>query len=457
MSSATSGRDPILKFYVSATVVGAVCALVAAGWGQSWDNSGSFLNGLVGILAVAFAAEVMWVSLHVGGSVLSVSFIPFLAGVFLFAPFWAMLLGGSVVFVVEALIRKKPWVKVVFNSSKEVLALGGASAIYGMLGGQPSTEKFHFALVAIVAGGVVYVLTNRTAVSYAVSLAEGLTFGSAWSRISGASLVYDFLAIPIPAFLAYLYVQWQLVGVAILVIPLFMFRHIYSINLQLEQANRELLELMVKNIEARDPYTSGHSQRVSQYARILAREAGISFRQLELVATAALLHDVGKTYSEYAPLLLKEGRLTIEEKNLLQTHPVRSAELVATISTLRGSVEDAVRHHHENFDGTGYPDGLAGHDIPIGARVIMSADTLDAMSTDRPYRKALPYDRIVEEFRRYAGRQFDPVLVELVIKSSAIRRLVAAEMHMPSELEPTALEPTAFNRARVTRPERAAV
>jgi hypothetical protein len=437
---------------VSATVAGALCALVAAGWGQNWDNSGSFLNGVVGILAVAFAAEVMWVSLHVGGSVLSVSFIPFLAGVFLFAPSWAMLLGGSVVFVVEALIRKKPWVKVVFNSSKEVLALGGASALYALLGGRPSTEKFEFALVAIVAAGVAYVAINRTAVSYAVSLAEGLTFGNAWSRISGASLIYDFLAIPIPALLAYLYVQWQLAGVAMLVVPLFIVRHIYSINLQLEQANRDLLELMVKNIEARDPYTSGHSQRVSQYARILAREAGISFRQIELVATAALLHDVGKTYSEYAPLLLKEGKLTSDEKSLLQTHPVRSAELVGTISTLRGSVEEAVRHHHENFDGTGYPDGLAGESIPIGARIIMIADTLDAMTTDRPYRKALPFERVIEEFRKHAAKQFDPQLVDLVIKSPAIRRIVAAQAHTPSQAEPAT-----FNRARVGRPEHAAV
>jgi putative nucleotidyltransferase with HDIG domain len=446
MSNTTSSRDPVLRFFVSVTVAGAVCALIAAGWGQSWDNSGSFLNGVVGIVAVAFAAEVMWVSLHVGGSVLSVSFIPFLAGVFLFAPFWAMLLGGSVVFVVEALIRKKPWVKVVFNSSKEILALGSASALYTLLGGQPSPDKFNFSLLAIVAGGVAYVVVNRTAVSYAVSLAEGLTFGRAWSRISGASLVYDFLAIPVPAFLAYLYVQWQLAGVAILVIPLFIVRHIYSINQQLEQANRDLLELMVKNIEARDPYTSGHSQRVSQYARILARETGVSFRQVELIATAALLHDVGKTYSEYAPLLLKEGRLTSEEKNLLQTHPVRSAELVGTISTLRGPVEEAVKHHHENFDGTGYPDGLAGLNIPIGARIIMIADTLDAMTTDRPYRKALPFDRVVEEFRKYAAKQFDPQLVELVVKSPAIRRLVASETHTP-----LAPESTAFNRSRVAR------
>ena len=207
---------------------------------QRWlycHQRGARRGTLVGIVAVAFAAELMWVSLHVGSSVLSVSFIPFLAGVFLFAPLWAMLLGGSVVFVVEALIRKKPWVKVVFNGSKEVLALGTAGALYSLLGGQPSTEHFSLVIPAILAAGVAYVLINRVAVTYAVALAEGLLFSGAWSRVSGGSLVYDLLAIPIPALLAYLYVQWQLAGVAALAIPLFIVRHIYSMNMQLEQAN----------------------------------------------------------------------------------------------------------------------------------------------------------------------------------------------------------------------------
>ena len=451
MHTLPSRRERLLKFYVSATVAGAALALLSSGWGQTWDGSHSFVNALVGIVAVAFAAELMWVSLHVGSSVLSISFIPFLAGVFLFAPLWAMLLGGSVVFVVEALIRKKPWVKVVFNGSKEVLALGTAGALYSLLGGQPSTEHFSLVIPAILAAGVAYVLINRIAVTYAVALAEGLLFSGAWSRVSGGSLVYDLLAIPIPALLAYLYVQWQLAGVAALAIPLFIVRHIYSMNMQLEQANRDLLELMVKNIEARDPYTSGHSQRVAQYARVLAKEAGVAFRQVEHVATAALLHDVGKTYSEYAPLLQKDGGLTAEEQELLQTHPVRSAELVSTISTLRGPIERAVRHHHENYDGSGYPDGLAGDDIPIGARIIMIADTLDAMTTDRPYRKALPFERVIEEVRKYSGKQFDPHLAELVIRSPVIRRLVAAAVHTPP------VQPATFNRSLVTRTERAAV
>jgi HD-GYP domain-containing protein (c-di-GMP phosphodiesterase class II) len=173
---------------------------------------------------------------------------------------------------------------------------------------------------------------------------------------------------------------------------------------------------------------------------------------VEQIATAALLHDVGKVYEEYATLLQKEGRLTPEEKALLQTHPVRSAELVTTISSLRGLIENAVRHHHENFDGTGYPDALAGHAIPLGARIIMVADTLDAMTTDRPYRKALPFDRALEEIRKFSGKQFDPRLAEIANRSAAIRRLA-------SKASPSALVygPAAFERAISGRPERAAM
>ncbi|HYK81723.1 MAG TPA: HD-GYP domain-containing protein, partial [Gemmatimonadales bacterium] len=270
--------------------------------------------------------------------------------------------------------------------------------------------------------------------------------------VYGGSLVYDLFSTPLPALLAYLYVWKELLGVVALAVPLFVVRHIYVQNLRLEQAGRELLELMVKNIEARDPYTSGHSQRVAQYARVVAKEAGMSIRNVEQIATAALLHDVGKTYEEYGALIRKDGKLTAEEKRLLQTHPVRSAELVSTISTLRGVIEKAVRHHHENFDGSGYPDGLAGEEIPMGARIIMIADTIDAMTTDRPYRTALTFERVIEEVRRYAGQQFDPHLADIVISSPAIRRLVAHASESARRLLPTPLD-----RASLVREERAVV
>jgi putative nucleotidyltransferase with HDIG domain len=198
-------------------------------------------------------------------------------------------------------------------------------------------------------------------------------------------------------------------------------------NFQLQEELEEKLELMVKAMEARDPYTSGHSRRVSEYALAIARELRLSTNDVDGIKRAALLHDVGKIYEEFAPLLRKQGKLTAEEMIIMQTHVIRSGQLVSTAARLRGSVEAMIKHHHENFNGTGYPDGLAGDQIPLGARIIMIADTIDAMTTDRPYRHAMTLARAMEELEKYAGLQFDPVLVKLVAKSQTIRKLLGVE------------------------------
>ncbi len=448
-----TSRTPI-NYYVSCVALGGVVALVLAAWGQSWDNSPTFVNGLIAILAVGLAAELSSVSVQVGTATVSIAFIPFLAAAFLFPPFYAMLIGGLTLLAVEAAVRKKPWIKVVFNTSKELLAIGLAASVYHVLGGRPAVSDagFHLSILGVLGAGAAYSAANSMAVSLAVALTGGPNLRDAWLRIYGGSVVYDLFATPVPAALAYLYVKWQLSGVVLVSVPLFVVRHIYVQNLRLEQSNREMLDLMVKQIELVEPYTSGHSRRVSQYARILAKEAGVHGKQADQIVTAALLHDVGKVYEEYAPLLRKEGKLTLDERKLLESHPVRSAELVSTISNLRGPVEKAVRHHHENYDGTGYPDGLSGDAIPIGARIIMIADTLDAMTTDRPYRKALPFERVIEEVRQHAGRQFDPRLAEIVTRSASIRGLVA----QASEAARHSVPPM-MNRAAILRSERAAV
>ncbi|MGH7699099.1 MAG: HD-GYP domain-containing protein [Gemmatimonadales bacterium] len=415
----------LLRFYVASVVVGALAALLFAAQGTTWTDSNDFVNAFLAMLAVALAAELSSVSVNVGTATMSIAFIPFLASIFLFDQLWAMVIGGTTFFVVDLVVRKKPWIKVLFNGSKEILALGLASSVYQLVGGQPAIANVRLDVAPVLTAGLLYAGTSSITVSLAISLSERLRFREAWARLYGGSIVYDVLALPLPALLAYLYGERQLLGLVTVVVPLFVVRHIYVQNLRLEQSGRDLLDLMVKAIEARDPYTSGHSQRVKDYARIIAKEAGLSSRQVEQIATAALLHDVGKIYEEYAPLLRKDGKLTADEKKLLQSHPVRSAELVATISSLRGPIAEAVRHHHENYDGTGYPDGFVADRIPVGARVIMIADTLDAMTTDRPYRRAMAVDRVIEEIRRYSGRQFDPRLAEIVLRSPTIRRMIA--------------------------------
>ena len=131
---------------------------------------------------------------------------------------------------------------------------------------------------------------------------------------------------------------------------------------------------------------------------------------------------------------------------LMEAHPVRSADLASTIAEFRGKVQADIRNHHENYDGTGYPDGLAGEAIPLGARIIMVADTIDAMTTDRPYRKALTLSKALDEMAKYAGQQFDPRIVELVLKSPGIKRLLGPQR------VPEPKQPSIQGAPRVLRP-----
>ena len=167
--------------------------------------------------------------------------------------------------------------------------------------------------------------------------------------------------------------------------------------------------------------------RVSRelFVRAIAVELGLlSCREIEQVETAALLHDVGKIHEEFAPLLRKEGRLTEAETALMQTHSTRSAELVGIISKFRGFIQDSVRHHHERWDGQGYPSGLSGKSIPLASRIILISDTIDAMTTDRPYRKRLALEIVVAELQKCKGTQFDPDMVEVTVSSVVVRRLI---------------------------------
>lgn len=158
-------------------------------------------------------------------------------------------------------------------------------------------------------------------------------------------------------------------------------------------------------IESRDPYTGGHVQRVTAYAVLLAEHIGLDHQQQSIIRLGGLLHDIGKVAIPDA-VLNKPGKLTTEEFNIIKSHPVVGHQIVKQIPQL-SLVHDCIRHHHERWDGKGYPDGLAGQNIPLLARVLAIADTFDAMTSNRSYRKAMPFDQAMKEIRNCAGSQFD--------------------------------------------------
>lgn len=172
----------------------------------------------------------------------------------------------------------------------------------------------------------------------------------------------------------------------------------------------ELIALLAKIVEERDAYTAGHSARVARYASMLAEQMQLSIEEQNSVYQSGLLHDIGKISTPEA-ILLKPGVLSAEEMSIMQEHP-RSSERIITQVTFLRPFAKAVLHHHERFDGQGYPDGLMGEAIPLQARILAVADAFDAMTTRRHYRKQLEIKEALDELLREAGKQFDPVVVE---------------------------------------------
>lgn len=339
--------------------------------------------------------------------------IPFLATIFL-APTWVALVFITGVSVVSAVIRGRSALKSVFNVAQFVFVSTIAIGIYRALGGTPWLVRFEFNWVAYVAAYFAFIVINKVLVTAVVTLAEEKPTARTWPKLTTSS---DILTLPLAYLFALVYVHFGSLGVMALGFPLLAARQLYKTNFQLESVNQELLELMVAAIEARDPYTSGHSRRVARNARIIARALGLPSRDVERVAIAALLHDVGKIHEAFAPLLRKPGKLSPEERTTMETHPIKSAELVQNVSHL-SDVVAAIRNHHENWDGSGYPDGLRGEEIPLWSRIIMIGDTVDAMTTDRPYRAAMGEAEVRAELLKLSGKQFDPAMCARLLSST---------------------------------------
>jgi HD-GYP domain-containing protein (c-di-GMP phosphodiesterase class II) len=191
---------------------------------------------------------------------------------------------------------------------------------------------------------------------------------------------------------------------------------------KLKLAAKENQELFINSvrtlaaaIDAKDPYTRGHSERVARYAVVLARHMDLSPEEVRVVRLSALLHDVGKIGIDDR-ILRKPTALTSEEFEVMKTHPAKGALIMGQIPQLK-NVIPGIKHHHEKWAGGGYPDGLKGHGIPLIARVVAVADTLDAMTTTRPYQKAMPLTYVITQIMSFAGKSFDPAVTAALDKA----------------------------------------
>lgn len=185
---------------------------------------------------------------------------------------------------------------------------------------------------------------------------------------------------------------------------------------ELHQSYVKTIRSLVATMELKDSYTSGHSENVSRYGAALAREMGLSSNEIDEIEIGGILHDIGKIGSS-EDILLKAGRLTEKEFERMKAHPKHAVKILSPVG-LSENILRIVLHHHEQCNGTGYPDGLSREKIPLGSRILMVADTIDAMTSDRPYRKAQSLTKLADELKKYTGSQFDPDVV------SAFERLL---------------------------------
>ena len=415
------GSRRVAPLVALTTVLGIIAFIAMAKGAAFFASSGMALAAT--LVALGLGAELLSFD-QSKNSAGSAAVIPFAAAV-LVAPAAVTVALIVLAEVIAQTLHRRTLIKAVFNLAQHTLGLSLAVLVlhwteapaFVALKGSSFVECAKLILMPSVLLVATVQFVNNLLVSAAISISASRPFLPLWATHLRLGATNVLVNVAVTFYVTWLSVNLGIVGTAGMAIPIILVRQLYRTTVELTTVTEELLELMVAAIEARDAYTSGHSRRVALASEIIARAIGLSSAEVERVSVAALLHDVGKIDEKFGPILAKEGRLTPEEWEIMKQHPIRGSQLVGLLSSLKDIVAP-VRHHHENWDGTGYPDGLRGEKIPLASRIIMFADTLDAITTDRPYRKALGIEEARAEFLRFRAKQFDPTICDRVVSAA---------------------------------------
>jgi ribonuclease P protein subunit RPR2 len=404
-----------------------------------------------GFAALALALELASVNLYASGAE-SVSAVAILAtGFALGAP---QAVSIAVLTAVAQWVRRRTVLhRAIFNVGNFVLAAAAATMLYPRFGGHTTTAAVGVAVFAATVSAVTYKAINTGLLCLAMSISESSSFKAIWRERFRWALLHYLAFGPLAFALALAYERMGAVGLTAFALPpalLTLSIHQYlertrasveevrrvngeleetnhrlaRANRRLEAAYRDLTETservrrthlatiaaLSRSIAAKDHYTGDHTERVSTIAVALARRLGYAGEELEAVEIGAFLHDIGKIGVPEA-ILRKPGVLNEEEWAVMRRHPIISDYILAEVD-LHPIVRQIARWSHERMDGTGYPDGLAGDEVPLPARIVLVADALDAMTSDRPYRPARPLAQALNELRNHGGTQFCPRVLE---------------------------------------------
>ncbi|MGW3098527.1 HD-GYP domain-containing protein [Streptomyces sp. NPDC001102] len=340
-----------------------------------------------------------------------------LAGAFLLPPAAAALvpLPGALLSRVE----QRPYaLRRIWRAAHLMIGVRAAGSVHGALGGRDAVAGSHFPYALVPAGAAVlaFCLALAALDGGILALGERVPARRAWRGLFVRSLapvaVHGLAGLMMA-------VLWRSpygpVAALLVLLPMCVSWWVFAQYHRERAAHQATIRALVQAVDIKDGYTRGHSERVGQASMMIARELGLDDERVEVLRFAGILHDVGKL-GVPTRLLRKDGPLTPEERRVIELHPEYGHEMVRGIGFL-GEARAAVLHHHERLDGSGYPYGLVGTQIPESARVVAVADAFDAMTSTRSYRRARPVPAALEELRRCAGAQFDPRMVTALVRA----------------------------------------
>ena len=370
------------------------------------------------------------------GTQQAVSFAPILAATFLGGPAvggWVAAIGTT---ELRELRGRVPWYGTLANHAAAVAPAIGAGIAYEAVlavGGR-SPESISIFIAAMI-GGAVYYGLNEIITSAFVALRTGRSFPIVVVDGWRSSAVNNLALVPLAWLMALVFeLTWW--ATLLFAVPLYITRIGYQRFIEMRLMFTQTITALAEAVDKRDPFTARHSQNVKSIAVEIGRAMRLSDADLEALEWGGLLHDVGKIGVPDA-VLLKAERLNKDERMVMNSHPVLGAEIISPVERLAPELP-IIRHHHEWYNGSGYPDRLIGDEIPMLARILHVADAFEAMTAARPYRMTpLTAEQALSELRKFAGIQFDPVIVDAFVKTHFVHDVPDAGRHM--QLQPIPL------------------
>jgi HD-GYP domain-containing protein (c-di-GMP phosphodiesterase class II) len=406
-SSLTLHRE---RLFSTLLVMAGLTALAFSIWETSWKSPG-LEQGLMAVLFTSAIVLADHFPVHLTrGTKASMTTLPIYLGVVLLPPPLAILAAGLGLLVAEIRARKERGLL-----PRDIAATSGQWMVATFLGSQVLNINIHWLsedsakFIALVACALAFMATDFVifAASSTYILKEDFLQVLKTAVFESIGVEGTQYIIAILGALAVREDRWSL---PLLIIPVIITYITFKNIKEVRNDTLVMLEDMADTVDLRDVYTGGHSRRVADLAAQTLNQLKIFGHEAEIIVTAARLHDIGKIGIP-DDILKKPDRLTPEEMLVMQSHSEKGADLISKYKTFSRGVS-MIRHHHERWDGRGYPARFRDYQIPFGARVIAVADSFDAMTSDRPYRKALPYERVRQELIDFAGTQFDPLVVE---------------------------------------------